>query len=86
MHVHHRTYERIGHEKLSDLCLLCGPCHRLFHCAVPIAAPEIGTWHDDLSNTRPATREEITQHMAEISRRLGWGGDSESTAIEGRGR
>ena len=25
--VHHLTYERVGHEHLDDLVLLCGPCH-----------------------------------------------------------
>jgi hypothetical protein len=25
--VHHRTYERLGHERLDDLELLCKPCH-----------------------------------------------------------
>jgi hypothetical protein len=29
--VHHRTYERIGHELPSDLFVLCRACHRTFH-------------------------------------------------------
>ena len=29
--VHHRTYERLGHEDLSDLTVLCGTCHGIFH-------------------------------------------------------
>ena len=29
--VHHRTYERRGHEKPSDLTVLCRDCHELFH-------------------------------------------------------
>lgn len=29
--VHHRTYERLGHEWLSDVVCLCKPCHALFH-------------------------------------------------------
>lgn len=29
--VHHKTYERVGHERLRDLELLCGLCHRLAH-------------------------------------------------------
>jgi hypothetical protein len=28
--VHHKTYKRLGEEKLSDLVLLCKPCH--FKC------------------------------------------------------
>lgn len=29
--VHHRTYERLGHEKPEDLTVLCQDCHALFH-------------------------------------------------------
>jgi len=28
LEVHHRTYQRLGHEKSGDLTTLCGPCHR----------------------------------------------------------
>lgn len=31
LHVHHRTYERLGHEDDMDLTVLCENCHRLFH-------------------------------------------------------
>jgi Zn finger protein HypA/HybF involved in hydrogenase expression len=31
LHVHHRTYERRGHELSSDLIVLCESCHRLHH-------------------------------------------------------
>ena len=31
LHVHHRTYERLGNEKLTDLTVLCKECHTLFH-------------------------------------------------------
>jgi len=31
LNVHHRTYERLGHEKLMDLTVLCKECHELFH-------------------------------------------------------
>lgn len=31
LNVHHRTYERRGHELASDLIVLCEDCHRLFH-------------------------------------------------------
>ncbi len=37
LHVHHRTYERRGHEWDSDLIVLCAPCHRRHH---GIAEPE----------------------------------------------
>jgi restriction endonuclease Mrr len=29
--VHHRTYERLGHELATDLVVLCRSCHRLHH-------------------------------------------------------
>jgi hypothetical protein len=31
LEVHHRTYERLGHERDADLIVLCADCHRLFH-------------------------------------------------------
>ena len=35
MEVHHRTYERMGHESLNDLTVLCPRCHALYHEAMP---------------------------------------------------
>jgi hypothetical protein len=29
--VHHRTYERLGAERLTDLLVLCRKCHQVFH-------------------------------------------------------
>lgn len=31
LHVHHRTYERRGHELNSDIIVLCSSCHAKFH-------------------------------------------------------
>lgn len=31
LHAHHRTYERLAQERISDLILLCAECHKLFH-------------------------------------------------------
>ena len=31
LHVHHRTYERLGHEDPEDLTVFCDNCHKLFH-------------------------------------------------------
>lgn len=31
LNVHHRTYDRLGEEKLSDLTVLCRVCHSKFH-------------------------------------------------------
>lgn len=33
LHVHHRTYERRGHEEYGDLIVLCEDCHKLYHFA-----------------------------------------------------
>jgi len=35
MHVHHRTYARLGKELLSDLTVLCSECHNIFHDKQP---------------------------------------------------
>lgn len=29
--VHHKTYERLGKEQISDLCILCRQCHKKLH-------------------------------------------------------
>lgn len=31
LHVHHMTYERLGHERLGDLVSLCYTCHAEVH-------------------------------------------------------
>ena len=31
LHTHHRTYDRVGKEKISDLICLCANCHAKFH-------------------------------------------------------
>lgn len=31
LNVHHRTYDRRGYERWSDLIVLCSSCHTLFH-------------------------------------------------------
>lgn len=31
MHLHHRTYKRLGAERLMDLVPVCDKCHRLIH-------------------------------------------------------
>lgn len=39
LHVHHRTYERRGRERFSDLVVLCAACHKTFHENLRIARP-----------------------------------------------
>lgn len=34
LEVHHRTYDRIGHERPSDLVVLCWWCHRRHHATL----------------------------------------------------
>ena len=31
LQVHHKTYKRIGNERMNDLLLLCGDCHKETH-------------------------------------------------------
>jgi 5-methylcytosine-specific restriction endonuclease McrA len=31
LHVHHRTYERVGRERYRDTIVLCKRCHEHFH-------------------------------------------------------
>jgi 5-methylcytosine-specific restriction endonuclease McrA len=31
VNVHHRTYERLGSERLEDLTILCNGCHQTYH-------------------------------------------------------
>lgn len=38
LEVHHRTYERLGNELLSDLVVLCRSCHQHYHGILPEAA------------------------------------------------
>ena len=34
--VHHRNYDRVGKELLTDLIVLCDTCHALFHKAIGV--------------------------------------------------
>lgn len=38
LNVHHRTYDRVGYERLSDLIVLCRVCHRRHHRVLQPAA------------------------------------------------
>lgn len=31
LEAHHRTYERLGHERPGDITVLCAECHSRFH-------------------------------------------------------
>ena len=43
MEVHHRTYKRLGKERLQDLALMCGDCHEAAHRA-HAEKPYDGLW------------------------------------------
>lgn len=52
LHVHHRTYERRGHELPEDLFVLCESCHGRNH---PRFA---GKWQKQVGNTSPPVSEQ----------------------------
>lgn len=76
LQVHHRTYERIGCEKLTDLTTVCDACHALYHAAAKVLAPRSSGYVEDFrwgADAEPATAEEVASTMAELREKLGWG-------------
>ncbi len=60
-HLHHLTYERLGAELLTDLLLLCQPCHERIHRAEPRkeqrrSHPERKRKHKHKRHKRPRKR------------------------------
>lgn len=45
LNVHHKTYERLGKEKLTDLVLLCEECHNKTHEIEKYARKRLGNAH-----------------------------------------
>lgn len=43
LELHHRTYARIGRERMADLVLLCGDCHEKCHQTARRGRTSIGT-------------------------------------------
>lgn len=41
LHVHHRTYDRIGNERENDLTVLCRDCHALYHNRIDHSPPAL---------------------------------------------
>lgn len=58
LHVHHRTYERVGREHPGDLTVLCAPCHSRHH-------------HRDQPAGRGARRREIDKDILQIVKTAG---------------
>jgi hypothetical protein len=48
VNVHHRTYERVKHERPADLIVLCRDCHAKFHDKLAnIESSESELWDDE---------------------------------------
>jgi 5-methylcytosine-specific restriction endonuclease McrA len=45
--IHHLHYASLWREKMSDLLLLCRPCHSAFH--LPVGGPVASTWQSDIN-------------------------------------
>lgn len=46
--LHHKTYARLGYERLTDLVPMCRVCHKLAHKFVDAGRSELWTVHRDL--------------------------------------
>ena len=44
-HLHHKTYKRLGKERLTDLMLLCPDCHTKIHKAHKRKESRIALWY-----------------------------------------
>jgi 5-methylcytosine-specific restriction endonuclease McrA len=47
MHLHHRTYKNLGHERLMDLVPVCKKCHDLIHTThrrMVAKNPKVSLW------------------------------------------
>lgn len=64
LEIHHRTYERIGNELLSDLTTLCRACHGTISSAADVVHPPTGTY---VRHVRPYTIEKPERREVEIS-------------------
>lgn len=67
LEMHHKTYERVGEERLEDLAPMCSPCHRVLH--VLEARGEIGLEFDPLrDDARAAAYTVLEQARVEKAR------------------
>jgi hypothetical protein len=60
LEVHHLTYERVGHERMGDLMVLCHWCHSAEHGRSPNVGPAAGPDVNEL--TRRARETERLEH------------------------
>ncbi len=63
--VHHRTYERMGHEDLEDLTVMCRRCHGIFHGKVRGFARQTRYIHLDADHPLPPDVADATDERAE---------------------
>ena len=50
--IHHRTYQRLGHERRADVTVLCWNCHRRHHNTTRRSRWHPGRSDSDLRTTR----------------------------------
>lgn len=68
LHAHHRTYERLGHERPEDITVLCEDCHKLFHenkTNSRIPSHSMGSTHDPEPRKLPVY---IAEHSSTVKR------------------
>lgn len=65
LEVHHLTYERFGHERLTDLQVLCHLCHAREHGRTPDVGPIAGPSVHELGQ-RVKTREALERRQAGV--------------------
>lgn len=53
---HHKTYERLGNERLEDLLPLCQPCHSLLHEDRELST-QVAAWYEVASTQRAKPRQ-----------------------------
>ncbi len=90
LQVHHLTYERIGHERLTDLMVLCHLCHAKEHGKSPDVGPIAGPTIEELTERarlNDAILEQMRKqrHSAEIKRlRAAGASNKELRAVSSR--
>lgn len=65
LEVHHRTYERLGHEEPDDLIVLCSRCHERHSVALP--APVLWEIQDGRPWYPPGRAGEIIRELELIA-------------------
>lgn len=72
LHVHHRTYERLGAEQLEDLVILCDTCHAGVHQLVAAGTP-LAQATDAVIDSRPSAPDtRVTPDFVPLNRRPGY--------------